>query len=66
MKHNKPLFRAPRRKTQSTPTSRVVRDRETTPARTYVLGPAGWLVIGIMALAVLVAVIEVIATRGAM
>jgi hypothetical protein len=51
-------------KTKGTPASRVVRDRETTPARTYVIGPAGWLVIFAMALAVLVAVIEVISTRG--
>lgn len=66
MSDNKINIRASRRKTQSTPTTRLVRDRETAPARTYVIGPAGWLIVGIMALMVIVAIARAVSMRGAM
>lgn len=61
-------FRAAKRKTQSTPTTHVVQkgSKHEPPARTYVVGPAGWLIIAIMVVMVVVAIARVVALRGAM
>lgn len=61
-------FRAARRKTQSTPTTHVVQkgSKYEQPARTYVIGPAGWLVIAMMVVMIVVAIARVAAQRGAM
>lgn len=61
-------FRAARRKTQSTPTSRVVQEgsKGAKAPQAYVIGPAGWLVIAMMVVMIVVAIARVAAQRGAM
>lgn len=61
-------FRAAKRKTQSTPTSRVVQEgsKSEPQQQAYTLGPAGCLILFVMLLAIVAAFTSVIAQRGAL